>query len=1230
MMKTRTMVILFLFICLSPLVVRAYHTGDALIPDPTPASKQGQQETYRLQGEIRLPDGSLWEHSLKINAVPMLTLPPPDDIPQISVTNGRFDVNLPADVYALSLDSYRQPTPYFLPFTRIDLRSGDATGQVITLTRDIPPAVPTTPPRADRITVGTADAEGYAVVKGAAGAVAPFSAVLLTDLSAGVAVTTTADATGAFSATLYAPPGSSLLVKYDPTGIRVAQAWTALTNVNALPGTILRVGPTETNGSFHSVGMWVEGEPDAPERWAGWAISGTVQTPGGVLAVQPGQFITVEAHLRVTAPAITCTEPLTYHIPFQINLQYLFRGDGRPAAAGIWMNALLFSPTGLPIEHEADVERRLIGGQAFDHLSCVSAHAFEGSLTTTVQVPTDMPAGVYSLEALIPPAGVPLDADAPMIPVWYHFEPFAPLSILTIGAPAPPHIPWTLLGDYPVNGHRGVQALEDVGFYQLSTRVLIPPHLAIIPRLDERTGQPLVYRLEPGSHWIAGSERRLPNPPRIPFALPSGHLTVEVHKPDGSTDILGPAPIRQASVRTPATPGGEGIDEGTGQVSDMYHLTTGDDAFAYTFEQYGFHIITLKGEVQDVYGNTYPIQAVYEVLVAQVLDLDSGQLPMTPYQQGDAFMPGLHIFPPVPANVTVQLVQMPNSDPTQAITATVTGRANRFGYFQPPAETEVRLQSPGEFRVDITALYHDPRGVLWAGAMTWGNVVEGSAARMAAHGRRGLSYAEDTIDDMPAWFRVFDLPPNKIGKEAYYPYFSGDIQWGNEDRAPGDSIFSVVTVEDLTGAGQTIYNILRSHFPRARNEFRVPPSTHDLTGLEKRMAIGEAPLFITTKSGADPVRVPADIDLWGYWYGASERPDVRVREVLSEDGIATIYWRFNDTYGYQIGEPAEGDRPGDIKWEFGGAVLRAISETVPINEYAIYSSLWTLLPHGCDAYGCARVTPPFQDATGASINGGPILTLKDKEIDMLFLPKGVRPGDVLEVGDVIAFSGHVGPPLDSRVTVTITAPSGVQHTHTFRANKIGWVYDPGFDFTADEVGRWTVDVAVRHDRPYVGNGVTPQSHNTGTVLGTNGRYEFYVVAPEAPRLLITAPRSGFISWPEQGITPVHIRGVAPPGTTQVHYTVHDKGIVMDQGGVTPDARGAFTVTYDAKTLHRDFPMLSLSAREGRWPGLADEVAINLLAVGGEPRANTVTLMGEEAFVGGEVRRVYLPLVSVQK
>jgi hypothetical protein len=1088
---------------------------------------------------------------------------------------------------------------------------------------------PTTPPDASKISVSGPNVDGIAAVSGAAGAVPGDAAVAIINLNTRNTITTDANGDGAFGAELFAPPGSSLLIKYDVLGERVAQLWQDvfvakppdLSYMNPLPGVIVPVGTLPTDNRLFQP-FQTSGYFGGDAKWAGWWITGSAAGPsGGDLHVQKGNLVTINGSLHITSPALNCTNPNTYNPMINFHLRYLFDDAGHSHPWGIWFNAHLFTPTGLPIEHEANGESRGVVSASLTNRTCQSINTLVGDFDTNFTVPNDFPDGYYQIEAYLDQGGVPLASNVPRSVIWYQFGPIAFFPFLTVGSPETPHIPWTLFGDYPINGHRGIQAQEDISHYDMPTRILYPPNTPIIPMLDERSGNSIQYRLEPGSHWISATDRRMPNPPRLPLEHPAGHLIAEIHKPDGSTTTIGPTPILQSSVRTPTTPGGEPIDHGTGHIGDLYHLYTGEEAFAYRFDQYGAHTIVLRGEVQDIYGHVYPIDGIYEFKVARVLDIDPAQLPTTPYEQGDAFAPGLHLFPPVPAEVVVRLIQMPNSDPDQAIGDTILGTANRFGYFQPSVGTEIRLDSPGEFRVDINAEYEASDGTLWAGSMTWGNVVEGQSAQIEAHGRRGMDYHHDTIADMPPWFRVFDLLPEKVGIEVYYPYFSGDIHWGNEDRAPGDSIHSIITVEDKGGIDGTIYNIIRANYSRARNGFRWPPDDTSSTGLEKRLAVGEAPLFITTTSGIDAAVAPGDIDQYAYWYGSSERPDVRVREIISEDNMGTAYWRFDDTYGYQIGEPADGDKPGDLKWEFGGAVFRLPDQD--INEYAIYSSLWVLLPHGCDAYGCARVTAPFQDATGVGINGGPIMNLLGKEINMLFLPKSVRPGDVLEVGDTIAFSGHVGPPLDSRVEVTITSPTGVPHSRIWQANKIGWLYDPTFDFTASEAGRWTVDVSVEHDQP-LAYAAAPTSHNTGTVLGTNGRYEFYVVEPDLAPLTLVSPQPGFIPLPTGNIDPIVIQGVAPAGSTAVHYTIHDKGVVMGKGSLTPHANGLFTFSYDPEALHEDFSMLSLTAHEGRRLGLADEVSINLLAVGSQPRANSVTLIGEEIFVGTPPLVTYLP------
>ena len=603
-----------------------------------------------------------------------------------------------------------------------------------------------------------------------------------------------------------------------------------------------------------------------------------------------------------------------------------------------------------------------------------------------------------------------------------------------------------------------------------------------------------------------------------------------------------------------------------------------------------------------------------------------------PYVADNYFAPGIHVYPPVPAQVEIKVTQPEVIGTTCSFTSyavkTVTGQANRFGYFfVPPGPPFIQMECPGEFRIDVSADYTAPDGTRWVGSVTWGSVIEGQSP-LEAHGRRGMDYKGPINPLNQAWFYVQDLDPSLVGIENYYPYWSGDVHWGNQDIQPGDSIHTILTFRDLTG-NKDFYNLLTSEFPHCQTGYRWPPTTVDAAGLQSRISIDEAPLCISTTNGKDAAVFPQKINLWGYWYGSSERPDVHVRDLISEDNMGTAYWRFNDTYNMQTGEGAMGDLPLDLKWEFGGIVFRM--DSLNIHEYAIYSSLWTLLPDGGDAYGYARVTAPFRGA--GQLNGGPIMTLQGNPIDMLFMPKGVRPGDILEVGNTVSFSGNVGPPVDAYVQAIITSPSNVQHTCTGNANKIGWFYKHTCDFVANEPGRWTVDVYVDYFKIYAPTGALISSYNTGTVLGTEGLYEFYVVQPGSKSLAIISPRPGFLPWVDgrarsnNRIQPVQIQGLAPVGTTKVYYTVYDKGVVMGQGELVPSPSGLFNYTYDTKALNATFPMISLTAHEGIWEGLSDEVSIHFLAAGlDSPRAAAVTLIGEEVFIDNPLRFIYLPAV----
>jgi hypothetical protein len=617
----------------------------------------------------------------------------------------------------------------------------------------------------------------------------------------------------------------------------------------------------------------------------------------------------------------------------------------------------------------------------------------------------------------------------------------------------------------------------------------------------------------------------------------------------------------------------------------------------------------MEGSIEDIWGNSYSGGGTYDVYVARKLKLYTGMLPTTPFEAGDSFAPTVQVYPRLPAEIEMDFKLFRDSDPGDLYSRPMTGTANDFGYFHPGSGFEpITLPGGGEYRVDITATYNDPDGTLWMGTTSWGNVVENTDTPLIGHGVRGT----DHPDINKLWFFHKNTGFSGIthtnypyyAGDIFYPYYAGDIFWGEEsDEAAdigGDAIMPMVSIQDTGGE---VYDILRERW-----ETRVHGMIEMHGGLEEAIQRGEVQLFSTTSTMWDLSWDPGSIDQYGYTYRSSQRPGARVHESLSEGGIPIAYWRYGATYGDQVG--IEGDRPNDLKWQFGGAVFRDLKSN--ITHYAIYGSLWVLVPEN-DPLG-PRVTPPFQGATGGP-NGGPILTLKGKEIDLLFLPKSGAPGQIMQVGESFSFSGHVGPPLDSKLNVTITSPSGSTRVITGQANKIGYFYQPSDDFVVDEPGVWTVVVQVVHEGMTSAGPVGPP-YPTGDVLGSEeGLYHFYVLPQGSSPIQLESPSPGFLKITDSPQA-MEITGQIPSGMDDpsVHYTIAMPGTILEEGTASPSA-GVFTVTYDPVRLHQDFPNLDLTAYNAYRPGLADQIWISILVgdASGQYAACSITLHGEEVF-----------------
>jgi hypothetical protein len=1051
------------------------------------------------------------------------------------------------------------------------------------------PQVPDTPPKASRIAL-SAPRNQIVEVSGQAGAVSANAWVMLLTLDTGHLVTTQAREDGSFAASIFAPAGTSIMIRSDPNGTVIpagnGHAAMSVDNLNnfmvALPGTIIRV-PDQNPGLANSFAG------AAPVRQGSlpiWTFSGSTSarqlSPGAALRA----IGTFTLHSATNFPS--------GRVQVGLMLERLSAADGSPVMANSSWASSTMTATGLPIERLPDWFKGVLVQQSAT-LDAVSG-GFQASVDLTLTLPNDLSHGhyipciiFYTDELTEPsPSLVPKIDGANRRPLLSSV--YGP--VVRVGNPSAPRLAWTLLADDLHNGARGVAAIEDRGRFAMSARMRLPTDFAIVPRLSARTGQPLGYRLEPFAPSISvGDQGVTPNPPFIPFRFPSGELKVTITRPDGGRDVIGPAPFVQSRVRGAGNMGGAPYEFG-GHVTDIYQLTTMSPEFEVTFAGDGGHTIALSGFVEDLWGGRWTIDDTFDVRVGRVLTFEPSTLPGTPLTAGDVLNVAGNITPPVPASVTLVLTHstgIPGSSPT---TRTVTTRANRFGFYSVPEPMPVT--AAGEYRIDLGLQYADSEGA-WYGGRTWGNVVAPPTPSIIAHGRRGAMLQGS---GNAAWF-VRNQLDSEIRSGAFgFPFHTGDVLW-QADHPEGGGV-TTLSFQDLAG----------DLIPLFESRCRPCPLLHlpPIGDFAARAQVGEMPLFSTRLDFADAHIDPSRVDLWAYGYRFSERPAISVREVIGEDSIQTTNWYLLDRYGLQLGNGVEGDRENDFKFQFGGVVLRGAALSSP--HFAGYGSLFVVT--GEDQNSTDRVMPPFQ-GNGNGPSGGPLMTLKGKSVDIFLHPTCVRPGTVLERGDNASFCGHVAPLVAATVEIATTAPSGQQTVTRGRANAFGYFNDSASGFRVDEAGVWKAKTKVTFDGilPSTNSQVQPP-YPSGDVLGSrDGEFYFYVVERDATPLTVAAmPR--FVR-PADGPIAFTLEPPVPLSGIEMTSTAVMPGFILDER-----KSPGLTYIYDAPSLAKDFPNLDLHDDDGR--AGVDLITLSFFVSGrdgdGIQRyfARQVVISGEEVLV----------------
>jgi DNA-binding beta-propeller fold protein YncE len=1065
---------------------------------------------------------------------------------------------------------------------------------------------------------------------------------------------------GSFHVRLVAPPGTPLQISTSmnedvpeelrrgldsPWGLDLSNLREEFRGIipgdrSCSPGLILTV--REENPGTQEQACFVR--RIARQRW----LFGTARL--SQTRLKPGELGEVAITLSLRCESEEAARRLAArHFDVGCDLTPLFDPNGVHLSAMRLLATHVLTPTGLPIETHTDLVGRCDPQGRF-HMEPgprgvathfrdvqfgpwhVQGRVAQTALTFWFEIPADAPAGVYSLNGHFNPRG-----DGEFFGLEHPGDLF--LGRVTIGDPAPPRLACVLLGSAGTGGSRGTIAREDQAAYNYAPRNVLRPEKLIIPREDARTQQPIRYPLDPYLPLVSLTDR--PHelrlwPPRISFDCEASRLTVTVQTPDGRTDRLGPAPLIAAqNDLTSVCPdrlvrdrlvAPVGTAFGNPSLADLYHLT-GWGAFDYAFEQYGHYVISLAGKINDVSGAAHTISGTYDVYVARPLDIDVFPEPGTPLWPGTSIYPQVRILPPVPAEVTMTFLHLPDSDPARAITRRVTGKANRWGVFVPdPQQSAVLLEHPGEYRCDVTAKYVDAQAVWWMACRRGASVVVTPNSKVVIHGERGNR--APSLKWRARWFIARNSHfLTGTPREAFdmghtcYPYESGDVAWLG-DRDP-DSLFPNLTFEDPKG---TIAALIAERWPDVRNGAGREGLYPNELRPEDRLAIGEMPFVSSSSAGFSPTMKPEAVDQWAYFYSTSWKPGVSVRSHVAEDMVPASYWFFDDVYGYQFGAGPNGDLPGDIKMNYGGTVFR--DRATGIHHYGAYASMLVLINPQIDRIG-RRVLPPFDGLLPGSPPCGPLLEIGGRRYDLFLTFGAVAPGAIMEAGDRFCLAGVVWPPISGFVRASIVSPSGRQISLEAPSNAVGLFNVPG-PF-ADEPGEWIVTAEGccngRTSAGVIAELVPEERWPRGGGIGLkDSRFVVPVVPQGTPSIAFDLPQGRHLTPPQPFVMRGHLPAEAD--TSHVHVLASLPGQVIEEREL-PVRNGCFTYTYDPQQLSGLFPNIDVTLPGPdpiqRQPAWYDTVTFTFWAGdGADLHAGMVLLQGEDMYASASTRQLPPP------
>ncbi len=836
----------------------------------------------------------------------------------------------------------------------------------------------------------------------------------------------------------------------------------------------------------------------------------------------------------------------------------MFDADGRFKDQSGTFYSTQLTPSGLPVEGQQwFIASSYFGGPYRTPLdiyreipkSKLSAGAdrIRFRLPLRVTIPADFPAGVYRLELAVVanvrgeqirlPLLLAVDQSLFGCNLPYQDAVFAPLLFppVRIGEPRPPRMVWTLFSSYPNQGVAGVVAKEDEKHFAVTTRVKLPTRYTL-PCVPERDA--CEFPVEPDMPTLNRMHyfqiRDFVTQPFEPD-WSRGSYTATITNPDGKVVKLGPFDLPQP---------------------DRLTRQLWRSPAAYRFSQYGRYEIRLTGEMYDRFGNRYLGGGTYEVWVALPLTFATGVKPGTPMQVGGFYSPAATINPPVPADVTASIKFYPALQPAAVQTSEYRGRAQRFGYFFPPAtQPPLRFPEAGEYLFEIFATYRDRDGRLFMGNMRNASVVLPPEPNLKVMGLPPNYYS-----------RSFDLAigldgNSSMGQSAVLlPRNSGDTTYLAGNSTSFQIIMTSLEVEEPTGY---LGDFLRRRFPPAllrlgrspapANAFASRPNL--FPGCQEQIrhfassndGVHNLALLSATAEGYSPREYPEQVAQRGYFYMASSRPGFPVFFTIADSTVADNYWKngFGDYMG-TIGAARQGDQPGDVSWTIASGFF---ADPVGGRTFAgAYSSGGATLPRGgVDRYR----TEPF---------GAPVARINGRDVE-LYAGVGPSPGTLYETGAVKGIGSIAVPMVAHNVQIDVHQPDGTVRECRGRADALGNYVCPGGPLVLAQPGVYRVFTRFE------------ENGHVGTCAGApGGWYKFYVVAENSPFRVVFGPQlPRRVAY--DGVFEVTGQVEPPLASGTVHYSFVTPGMLLDEGEQPLD-RGRFHFRFYPHEMGAQFSNLT--------------------------------------------------------